>query len=69
MAVDGDFSLQQLLAGGVDVGGVGEGDVAAQLLFNNDARGGVAEGAEVVWINLDRAGAEELLNAAAERWR
>jgi hypothetical protein len=29
VAVDGDFGLDELLAGGVDVGGVGEGEVAA----------------------------------------
>ena len=52
MAVDGDFSLQQLLAGGVDICGVGERQVAAQLLFDNDAGGGVAEGAEVVGIDF-----------------
>ena len=65
MAVDGDFSLDQLLAGGVDVGGVGEGEVAAELLLDDDAGGGVAEGAEVVGIDFDGAGAEEFLDAAA----
>ena len=66
VAVDGDLGLKQLLAGGVDVGGVGEGDVAAQLFLNDDAGGGVAEGAEVVGIDLDGAGAEEFLHAAAD---
>ena len=66
MAVDGDFGLDQLLAGGVDVGGVGEGEVAAQLLLDDDAGGGVAERAEVVGIDFDAAGAEELLDAGAD---
>src|SRR5580692_4372653 len=65
VAVDGDFSLEQLLAGGVDVGRVGERDVAAELLLDGDARSGVAEGAEVVGIELDAAGAKKFLNAAA----
>src|SRR5208282_3285159 len=66
MAVDGHLGLEQLLAGGVDVGGVGESDVAAQLLLDGNAGGGVAEGAEVVGIDLDAAGAEEFLHAAAD---
>ena len=53
MAVDGDLGLQKLLSGGVHVGSVGEGYVAAQLLFNGDARGGVAQGADVIGIDLD----------------
>lgn len=66
MTVDGDFSLEQLLASGVDVGCVGEGEVAAQLLLDNDAGGGVAEGAEVVGIDFDGACSEEFLDAAAD---
>ena len=66
MAVDGDFSLEELLAGGVDVGGVGEGDVAAELFLDDDAGGGVAEGAEVVGVDFDGACAEEFLDAAAD---
>ena len=64
MAIDGHFCLQQLLAGGVDVSGVGEGDVAAQLFLDRDARGGVAKGAEIVGIDLYGAGAEEFLDSA-----
>ncbi len=43
MTVDGYFSLKQLLARGVYIGGVGERNVAAQLLLDGDAGGGVAE--------------------------
>ncbi len=66
VTIDGYFSLEQLLAGGVDVSGVGEGDSAAKLLDDCDAGGGVAESAEVIGIDFDRAGAEELLDAAAD---
>ena len=63
MAVDGDFSLEELLTGGVDVGGVCEGEVASELLLDDDARGGVAERAKVVGVDFDGASAEEFLNA------
>ena len=66
MAIDGHFSLEQLLASGIHVGGVGEGDAAAELLLHGDARGGVAERAQIIGIDFDRAGAEKLLHAAAD---
>ncbi len=53
VAIDGHFRLEQLLAGGVDVGGVSERDVAPKLLLDGDARGGVAEGAEVIGVDFD----------------
>ena len=52
VAVDGHFSLEQLLAGGIHVGGVGEGDAAAELLLHRDARGGVAEARPDSWDRL-----------------
>jgi len=58
VAVDGHFSLEQLLAGGIHVGGVGEGDAAAELLLHRDTRGGVAERAQIIGIDFDRAGAK-----------
>ena len=67
MAIDGHLGLEQLLAGGIDVSGVGEDHGTAQLLLDDDAGGGVAEGAEVVGVHFDRAGPEEFLHAAADR--
>src|SRR5271166_3980342 len=66
MAVDRNLSLKQLLGSGVDVRGVGEGDGSAQLFFDGDSRGGVAEHAEIIWVHLDRTGAEQALHAAAD---
>src|SRR5271157_866579 len=66
VAVDGDLGLEQLLAGCINVGGIGEGDVPAHRLFDDDARGGVAQHAEVVGVHLDRTSPEELLHAAAD---
>jgi hypothetical protein len=40
--------------------------VSAELLLDSDAGGGVAEGAEVIGVDFDGAGAEELLHAAAD---
>jgi len=53
------------LSGGIHVGGVGECDIGAELLFNDDARGGVTQSAKIVGVYFDRAGAEEFLHAAA----
>jgi len=39
MAVNCDFGLDELLRGGVDVAGVGEGYVLADLLNDGDAGG------------------------------
>ncbi len=66
MAVDGNLGLEQLLAGGVHVCGVGQRKVAAQLLFDDDAGGRVAEGSEIVGIDLHRSSSEELLYAAGD---
>ena len=66
MPVDGDLGLDQLLARGVDVSGVSEGEVAAQLLLDDDAGGGVAQGAQVVGVHFDAPGPKELLHAAAD---
>ena len=65
MAIDGDLGLDQLLARGVDVGGISERQIPAQLLLDDDPRSGIAQGAKVVGVNFDRTGAKELLDAAA----
>ena len=66
LPVDRYFGLEQLLAGSVHICSVSERHIAAELFLDGDAGCGVAEGAEVVGIDLYGAGPKQLLYSIAD---
>jgi len=70
VAIEIVLALDDLLRTLRDVGGVGEGDIVGEFLFDGDLRG-VADrigfGDEALRINFDVAGSEQSLESAADR--
>ena len=61
VAIEIVLALDDLLRALRDVGGIGEGDVIGEFLFDCDlwaVADGISFGDESLWINLDITGAE-----------